>query len=116
MVNEELSALEEDAYCLMEAAVLIDQARKNDASGKEGILEAALNNNLDLWIAIRSVISQPENRLSNDLKENLTRLSDFVAAKSRIDDEMISDRTLTTLININLQISEGLLESEENSE
>lgn len=116
MNAEELSALEEDAYCLMEAAVLLDQARKNNGEEGASALESALNNNLELWIAIRSVISQPENLFSDDLKNNLSRLSDYVATTTRNEGRNISEHALATLININLQISEGLLEGGENSE
>ncbi len=40
------NALEEDAYCLIEAAALLDQARGQDDGGEA--LATALNNNLNL--------------------------------------------------------------------
>jgi len=116
MNAEIFTALEDDAYCLMEAAVLLDQACKDMAGGNTASLEAALSNNLDLWIAINSVISQPENQFSSNLEENLSRLSRYVVATIRNQGNEISEGALATLININLQISEGLLEGNENSD
>lgn len=116
MTAEQLPAQEEDAYCLMEAAVLLDQARNGGSKGDEAALEAALNNNLELWIAIRTAISQPVNRFSDDVKENLIRLSKYVVSTTRGQGGAITGHALTTLININLQISEGLLEDGEKTD
>ena len=116
MNAEVLSVLEEDAYCLMEAAVLLDQARNGESGDDIAVLEAALNNNLEIWVAIRSVISQPVNVFPDDVKENLTRLADYVASITCTHGGDISTHALETLININLQISEGLLESDESSD
>jgi flagellar biosynthesis regulator FlaF len=113
MTAEELLAQEEDAYCLMEAAVMLDQARSGKDAAEESTLEAALSNNLDLWVAIRATISQPANSLPGDVKENLVRLSKYVVSTTRNQGGAITQHALTTLININLQISEGLLEGGE---
>ena len=116
MTAEELLAQEVDAYCLMEAAVLLDQARLGNDGGEVSILEAALSNNHGLWVAIRATVSGPDNSMPGDVKENLVRLSKYVVATTRNQGSAITEHALTTLININLQISEGLLEGAEKSD
>jgi len=116
MTADDLLAQEEDAYSLMQAAVLLDQARNCKEGSEEATLEAALNNNLELWIAIRAAISQPANRFPDTVKENLVRLSKYVVSTTRIHGSAINEHALATLININLQISEGLLEGGEKTD
>lgn len=94
-----------EAYGLSEAAVVLDQARNHD-----GDLAAALQHNMEMWVAITSMVSHESNSLTPEVKENLSRLSKFVAKTTMHHGVNISSETLNTLININLQISEGLLE------
>lgn len=105
----DLSAIEEQALVLSQAAIGLDQAR----SGKRDphALAMALEANVQVWVAICALVDTPDSALEPNIRENLRRLSDFVAGttfKYGID---VVDSTLNTLININLQISEGLLES-----
>lgn len=103
---ETLKVGEEDAFGLVEVAITLDQSR-----GDKARLAAALEQNLQLWIAIRTLVSDAASTLPEAVKTNLTRLSDFVADTTLKKGVEISDSTITTLINVNLQISEGLLES-----
>lgn len=102
---EDLSTPEQEAFSLSQCAVILDQSRKNQ---KE--LAAALEKNMELWVAIRMLVSKKDNKMSKETKENLTKLSQFVAETTMNYGVDISSETLDTLININLQISEGLLE------
>ena len=52
-----------------------------------------------LWVGIRTLVCAAENLLPMVIKDNLIRLSSFVAQK-----------TIEALTNTNLQISEGLLD------
>ena len=106
--SEQLSLPEEQALALSRAAIMLDQARQN--LGDKAALGAALNQNLETWVAIRTVVQKPGNGLSGSVQHNLVRLSNFVADSTFKSSEAISEKTLDTLININLQISEGLLE------
>lgn len=103
---ESLKIGEEDAFGLVEAAITLDQSR-----GDKARLAAALDQNLQLWVAIRTLVSETGNTLPDAVKSNLKRLSDFVAETTLKKGVEVSDTTITTLINVNLQISEGLLES-----
>ena len=96
---------EKDAYALTEAAVNLDQAR-----GKDADLAAALEHNLELWVAIRTLVTSPGNALPAPIRHNLVQLSGFVAGTTIDDGVGIPESRLNTLININLQIAEGLLQ------
>ncbi|MGB0683114.1 MAG: flagellar biosynthesis regulator FlaF [Magnetovibrionaceae bacterium] len=101
---EELSPTEEGAFGLSQAAVMLDQARE-DAS----MLATALEKNMEVWIAIRLMVGKSDN-LSEDTKTNLIKLSQFVADTTMTHGIEIPSEAIDTLININLQISEGFLE------
>jgi len=102
---QSMSTREKDALALTEAAVGLDQAR-----GRATDLAAALEHNLELWVAIRTLVSRPGNSLPATIRHNLVQLSGFVAGTTWRDGITIPDSRLDTLININLQIAEGLLQ------
>lgn len=101
----ELSLTEEQAFQLSRAAILLDKA-KTDRS----VLDEALETNLAVWVALRTIVSNEACTLSDQVKENLIRLSNFVAEKALGGAENLAEGSLDALINVNLQISEGLLE------
>lgn len=104
----DLSAIEEQAMVLSRAAIGLDQAR----AGKRDplALTTALEANVEVWVAIRALVDDPASTLQQNIRHNLRRLSEFVASTTFAHGVNIADSTLNTLININLQISEGLLE------
>ena len=103
-----LSTTEEDAFALIRAATNISRARKqNDAAA----LTIALDENLQLWTAIQTLMEKKEHPLPAQTKENLLKLSRFVVAKTIAEGCEASDKTLDTLENMNLQIARGLMES-----
>ncbi len=102
---EELTAPEESAFGLSQAAVMLDQGR-ND----KGMMASSLERNMEVWIALRFMVSNDETRIANEAKDNLIKLSQFVAESTMKHGCNIPSETIDTLININLQISEGLLE------
>ena len=106
--RDELSVPEEQAFALSRAAILLDQARQDFSD--QSALGAALNENLETWVAIKTVAEAPGSGFSETVQQNLGRLSNFVADTTFKSAEDISEQTIETLININLQISEGLLE------
>ncbi|MEQ8193875.1 MAG: flagellar biosynthesis regulator FlaF [Rhodospirillales bacterium] len=108
-----LSLTEQDAFSMSQAAILLDQAR---AKGDMKALAAALDHNLELWVGIRTLVSRPEVRVSQNVQENLTKLANYVADATMSHGVEIPEKTLDTLININLQVSEGLLEGKLNLE
>jgi len=102
-----LNLLEEDAFALTQAALEISKAQ---ATGDEDRLAEALDHNLQLWVGIRTMVAQSDNQLPAQVKENLTRLSHYVAQKTFEMQSGVKNDTLDSLANTNLQIAEGLLE------
>jgi flagellar biosynthesis regulator FlaF len=100
-----MSVREKDAFALTQAAVGLDRAR-----GKDADLAAALEHNLELWVAIRTLVTSPGNALPAPIRHNLVQLSGFVAGTTLENGITIPESRLNTLININLQIAEGLLQ------
>lgn len=105
--ENELSLAEEQAFQLSQAAINLDNARNGD--DKAGLANA-LRQNLEVWIAIRTAVSHDSCTLTKELKDNLVRLSNFVADKAIRGPDQLTDTVIDSMININLQISEGLLE------
>lgn len=101
----ELSPTEQDALALTKAAILLDSSRSDPAK-----LAAALESNLEVWVAIRTMVSRNNAGLAADARSNLLRLSQFVADQTLRNGVEIASEDLDSLIGINLQISEGLLE------
>ena len=106
---EDLSVPEQEAFGLSRAAILLDQARQN-LDNKEALGEA-LTHNLELWVAIRAMVDRDDSPLPKEVRENLVRLSNFVADTTFKTGEGISEKSIDTLININLQIADFLLRS-----
>ena len=104
---DDLNLTEQDAFGLSQAAVMLDQAKSN---GDTEALAAALDHNLELWVGIRTLVTRPESVVPSEVRDNLSKLADFVAAKTMDKGVEMPRETIESLININLQISEGLLE------
>ena len=102
-----LSLPEKEALNLTEAAIAIDNARQ---TGDHSALAAALEHNLQLWTAIRTLASRPDSSMPGAVVDNLCRLADFIASTTLKAGAQIGEEAINTLININFQISEGLLE------
>ncbi len=107
---DDLSVTEQDAYALSRAAVMIDQAK-----GDQAAVAAALDHNLELWTTISAVVSADDNPLPQEIKDNLIKLSKYVADTTFKNGSDATEGVLDSLININLQISQGLLEGQEAS-
>ncbi len=107
---EPLSISEEEAFDLSRAAVMLDQAKQNRAD--KAALAAALNHNLELWVAIQGMVERRDNDLPESVKDNLISLANLVADTTFKSVEGLKDETIDTLIDINLQISEGLLKGQ----
>lgn len=100
-----LKATQEDAYYLVETAVMMDNARTD-----KGRLALALERDLRAWVGIATLMNRPELELAPDARENMKRLATFVTGAILEKGVEMPATTLDTLININLQVSEGLLQ------
>ncbi len=104
----ELSAIEEQALVLAQAAIGLDQARAGVRDAHK--LATALEANLEVWVALRGIVDDPASTVAANVRDNLRRLCDFVAGSTFTHGVNMTESLLNTLININFQISEGLLE------
>ncbi len=99
----------EEAFSLLKCAIDISTARESNDT-KE--LVSALENNLQLWVYIKTLASSAETKLPEETKSNLIKLADYVSAKTielgqNIDN--VNNKVLDSMIMTNLQISEGLM-------
>lgn len=103
-----LTPAEEQAFRLSEAAIALDKAKAE--RGDTVQLVSALENNLEVWVAMKAVVVNDACLLPKAVKDNIARLAGFVADRTLQGVDVISENTIDSFININLQISEGLLE------
>ncbi len=106
--ENDLSLIEQQAFNLAQAGIQLDQSRIGERDSQ--LLVQALEHNLQVWVEIGSLVKSSESRLADNVRDNLLKLRDFVSDMTMKHGIEIPDSTLNTLININLQISEGLLE------
>ncbi len=109
----DLTVIERQAFSLAQAGIQLDQARAGEMDLAH--LAEALDNNLQVWVGIGTLVSDPQSQIADNIKGNILRLRDFIVDITMKNGIEISESLLNTLININLQISEGLLESAKNS-
>ncbi len=103
------SMAREEAFSLLKCAVDLSNAKENNDS-KE--IVTALDNNMKLWVYIKTLVEDKNSKMPKEIKTNLVKLADYVSSKTldigkNIDN--INDKALESLIMTNLQISEGLI-------
>lgn len=108
MTNISLTLEQQDALALLRAATNISNAR---ALGDKAALAKALDENMQLWTGIQTLLKRGGHPLPNEIKSNLLKLANFVVSKTLLNGCDAKDGTLDTLENMNLQIAEGLLEA-----
>lgn len=108
MTNISLTLEQQDALALLRSATNISNAR---ALGDKAALAKALDENMQLWTGIQTLLKRGGHPLPNEIKSNLLKLANFVVSKTLLNGCDAKDETLDTLENMNLQIAEGLLEA-----
>jgi len=111
-IQQEPNLAVEQAFQLSQAAIRLDLARQDRDSEPARLLEA-LSSNLEIWMTLRYIVTRDDCQLPDDTRSNLIRLSRFIADRTFVNDGDVANSTLDALININLQIAEGLLEGVE---
>ena len=103
------SLAREEAFSLLKCAIDISTARENNNAGE---LDSALDNNLKLWVYIKTLAGSTGTKLPEETKSNLIKLADYVSAKTIEVGQNIENanpKTIDSMIMTNLQISEGLM-------
>jgi len=108
--SDHLSLLDQDARTLAEAAARLTEAETGEALG------AALAHNLDVWIAIRTLVTAESNPLPAEVRENLCQLAGYVV-RTTLDGarETLTEAVIQSLATVNLHIAEGLMLSQRNN-
>lgn len=100
---------EDDARTLAHAATLLIEA---DSPEKVSI---ALDHNLKIWVAIKSLMQNGASPLPDEVKENLKNLAQYVSATTmQVTEGAIEESKLVSLARVNMHIAEGLLNGEQN--
>ena len=105
------SLAREEAFSLLKCAIDLSSAKEN---GNTTDLVNALDNNMKLWVYIKTLASSEKNKLPTETKTELIKLADYVSNKTievGKNVNKINDKTLDSMIMTNLQISEGLMSS-----
>jgi len=97
-----------EAWALLESARRLHQTR--DAPIEE--FRAALRQNWRLWTIFQASLLEPDCKLPAPVRSNLLGLSNFVDHETAGLLAVRDPKKIDALVNINRQISEGLLEGQ----
>jgi flagellar protein FlaF len=95
-----------EAWALLEAARKLNQTK----DGPVDDFRAALRANWRLWTIFQASVAEPDCNLPMELRSNLLGLANFV---DKLTVELLAQaegKKIDVLINMNRQISEGLME------
>ncbi|MEI6557854.1 MAG: DUF2934 domain-containing protein [Rhodospirillaceae bacterium] len=108
-IDDDLSVLDQDARALAEAADQLSLAETPEQLGE------ALAHNLQVWVAIKSIVGAKRNPLPTEVRHNLDLLAAYVI-RTILGPEggRITISAIETMIRINLHIAEGLVRSQRN--
>lgn len=103
------SLAREEAFSLLKCAIDLSSAKENNNTAE---LVSALDNNMKLWVYIKTLASSDKNELPQATRTNLIKLADYVSSKTlevgkNVDN--LNHKALDSMIMTNLQISEGLM-------
>ena len=110
MQKSSMSPREIEAMAFTKAALLMEDAKKN--LDDYDSYASALKFNQLLWTIIQADVVDKANKLPDLLKANILSLSIFVDKQTSKGIAKPTVELFDSLININLNISEGLLESQ----
>ncbi len=99
----------EEAFSLLKCAMDLSKAKEKSNAGE---LARALDNNMQLWVYIKTLARSKKNKMPEEIKGNLIKLADYVSKKTIEVGKNINNvnvKALDSMIDTNLQISEGLM-------
>lgn len=109
ILRTNFAQVEQDSVALLHAASLLIEA---DTPEK---VSFALDHNLKLWVAIKTVLVNDECPLEPEVKANLRNLAHYVTTTTmEATNGTIEARRLVSLARVNMNISEGLLRGGQN--
>ncbi len=109
ILRTNFAVVEQDSIALLHAASLL-----LDADTPEKV-NVALDHNLKLWIAIKTVLVNEACPVEPEVKANLRNLAQYVVNTTmEAANGAIEERRLVSLSRINMSIAEGLLRGQQN--
>ncbi len=103
------SGREIEARALENAATMLSYCQDNwDAKNIKELLFEALRHNQTLWSILKKDLESPDNPLTQDIKNNLLALADFINKRTFEIQSWPSKEKLKILIDINKNIAAGL--------
>lgn len=102
----------EEAVSLLKCALDLSNAREKKNTEE---LVTALDNNMKMWVYLKTLVRAKDNTLPDETKSNLVKLADYVSYKTLEvgrDIANLNDKALDSMIMANLQITEGLLSNQ----
>ena len=99
---------EGEALALVLAADAINAADETQNADR---IKAAVEHNLQLWLAFKALSLSTHSVFPENTRENIIRLADFVSSECVLMLNGKPTDTLKTIAEINMQIAEGLLEA-----
>jgi flagellar protein FlaF len=107
-----MSGREVESSVLTKAALLLKECQDNwNAEDRDAKLYEAVKLNQIVWTIFQGEISNEENPLPKELKQNILNLSAFIDKRLFDISAFPSPEKLTAVININLNIAAGLKSS-----
>lgn len=110
----ETSPREVESWALLNSANLLLDAKANP-DDFEGAM-AALRSNLVLWTIFEAAVTEPDNQLPHEIKENIVNLTRFIDKHTFNLFAKFNPEKLDILININRNIAAGLAAKAEEAE
>jgi flagellar biosynthesis regulator FlaF len=101
------TAIKDVASGLTKVAIAMSNAHQD---GSQEDMDAALQANVWVWTGIKTTLAGPDSPLPQEVRDNLTQLSQFVTRTCAGRKDPLTEEDVEALVNTNLQISEGLLE------
>lgn len=92
------------------AAELVKAADWLTSAAESGAFCEALERNLQVWVAVKSLVNRQNGQIDDETRTNLTQLADQVAAGTFVLARDITADSVTPLVAINLEVSKALVE------
>jgi len=108
-----MSLAKAQAFRLTQCALALDRANDGGVPVSKALTNALLDN-LETWVAMKTFVDSESCAYDDMTKGNLARLCVYVFDKTLAFRDGVAPEVLNSLINLNFQIAEGLLEGERN--
>jgi hypothetical protein len=109
ILRTNFASVEQDSIVLLQAASTL---LESDVPEK---VTVALDQNLKLWIAIKTVLLNDDCPVEPEVKANLRNLAQYVVSTTMLATQgAIETRKLVSLARLNMNIAEGLLSGQRN--